>query len=398
MLSITVVRVILHVDMDAFFASVEQRDDPALHGRPVLVGGPVRRGVVAAASYEARTFGVHSAMPMAEALRRCPQAVVVSGRHGRYADVSARVFAIFARMTPLVEGLSLDEAFLDVTESRALFGDGEAVARRIKEAIVGELGLTASAGVAACKFVAKIASDLEKPDGLVVVPPGREAALLAPLPIERMWGVGPKTAPGLRAAGLSTIGDLARAPVARLEALLGSWGAQVRELARGVDDRPVVPGRAAVSIGAEETFDEDLTARSDLLHRILGQASRVARRARDEGACGRVVVLKIKYADFKLVTRRATLDEPVDDTDSIYQAASALLDRVPGIAAAGGKRVRLTGVALADLAAGPPPPTLFPDERAARRRKLESAVCSVAAKFGARSVTRATLVDDENGD
>ena len=219
--------------MDAFYASVEQRDHPELRGKPVLVGGPSARGVVAAASYEARKFGARSAMPMAEALRRCPQAIVVPGRHGHYAAVSSQVFAIFRRYTPLVEGLSLDEAFLDVTGSRALFGDGVEIARRIKAAIRGELELTASAGVAPSKFIAKIASDLEKPDGLVVVRAGEEEAFLAPLSIDRMWGIGPRAAVHLREAGLETIGDLARAGEGRLERLLGSWGASVHRLARG---------------------------------------------------------------------------------------------------------------------------------------------------------------------
>jgi DNA polymerase IV len=237
-------RTILHIDMDAFFASVEQRDDASLRGRPVLVGGPTRRGVVAAASYEARRFGARSAMPMAEAMRLCPDAVVVPARHGRYVDVSAQVFAVFHRFTPLVEGLSVDEAFLDVTRSRSLFGGGEVIARRIKDLIRDELSLTASAGVAPVKFAAKIASDLRKPDGLVVVPQ-EVAVFLAPLPLERMWGVGPKAAARLREAGLATIGDLAAASQPRLAALLGdALAAHVRGLAQGEDPRPVVPGRA----------------------------------------------------------------------------------------------------------------------------------------------------------
>jgi DNA polymerase-4 len=234
-------RKIIHIDMDAFYASVEQNDDPKLRGKPVIVGGPSRRGVVTAASYEARPFGVHSAMPMAEAQRLCPQAIVVPPRMARYAEVSGIVFEIFGRFTPLVEGLSLDEAFLDVTHSQSLFGDGATIARRIKDAVRRETGLVASAGVASSKFVAKVASDLRKPDALVVVPDGEEAAFLAPLVIERMWGVGKKTAPRLHAEGLRLIGDLARADPMRLEQLLGSWGREVHRLARGEDDRDVVP-------------------------------------------------------------------------------------------------------------------------------------------------------------
>ena len=222
-------RTILHVDMDALFASVEELDDPSLRGKPVLVGGAFRRGVVAAASYAARKQGARSAMPMAEALRRCPDAIVVPPRRDRYAEISARVFAIFRRHTPVVEGLSLDEAFLDVTASQTLFGSGEGMARAIRRAIESELGLTASAGVATSKFVAKVASDLEKPDGLVVVPDD-VAAFLAPLPIERMWGIGPKTSPRLRELGYKTLGDLARASVPSLSRVLGQMASRAKEL------------------------------------------------------------------------------------------------------------------------------------------------------------------------
>ncbi len=224
-------RTILHIDMDAFFASVEQHDDPSLRGKPVLVGGSARRGVVAASSYEARKFGVYSAMPMAEALRKCPHAIVVEPQRGRYEEVSSVVFEIFNRYTPLVEGLSIDEAFLDVTGSRSLFGDGEAIARAIKTDVLSETGLTCSAGVASCKFAAKIASDMNKPNGLTIV--GDDvAAFLAPLPIERMWSIGPKTAPTLHMLGYNTLGDLAKASPAVLQRAIGdeAFGALTREL------------------------------------------------------------------------------------------------------------------------------------------------------------------------
>src|SRR5579883_26373 len=252
-------KTILHVDMDAFCASVEQRDDPSLRGKPVIVGGPSRRGVVLAASYEVRPSGVRSAMSMAEALRRAPHAVVVRPRHEAYARASERAFAIFRRYTPLVEPLSLDEAFLDVTASRALFGDGGSIGRAIKRDVAAELGLTASAGVAPCKFVAKVASDLSKPDGLLVVAPADVEAFLAPLAVERMWGVGPKTAPALRALGYRTLGDLARAGADALEGVLGAWGVEVTRLARGLDERDVVADGVARSIGAEQTYEQDLT-------------------------------------------------------------------------------------------------------------------------------------------
>jgi DNA polymerase-4 len=379
------VRTILHVDLDAFFASVEQLDDPSLRGRPVLVGGPSRRGVVAAASYEARAFGVHSAMPMMQALERCPHAVVVPGRRDRYTELSGRVFDVFRRYTPLVEGLSIDEAFLDVTASRSLFGEGEAIARRVKDEVRGETGLTASAGVAPCKFVAKIASDLKKPDGLVVVS-GDLAAFLAPLPVERMWGVGAKTAPKLRALGLRTLGDLARADAGMLERTLGSWGADVARLARGEDDRAVDPDGEAKSIGSESTYERDLTRRADVARTLLDHAEHVARRMVKEGLFARIVVVKLKYADFTLLTRRVTLPEPVADTQSIYRSAAALLERFPP------GPVRLSGVAVAGLSAEPGL-SLFPDRAAARRHTLEEVLAKVEGKLGEK-VTRATLLEE----
>ncbi|MCB9591967.1 MAG: DNA polymerase IV [Sandaracinaceae bacterium] len=381
-------RQILHIDMDAFFASVEQRDDPSLRGKPVLVGGGERRGVVAAASYEARPFGVRSAMPMAQALRLCPQAIVVAPKRGRYEEASARVFAIFERFTPLVEGLSLDEAFLDVTASRRLFGDGEAIARKIKAAIREETQLVASAGVAPSKFVAKIASDLGKPDGLLVVREEDVADFLAPLPIERMWGVGPKAADRLHSLGHETLGDLARADEASLERALGSWGAEVRRLARGIDDREVVPDREAKSVGAEETYDEDLRTRAAIEQTLLAHASRVAARLHRNGLCASRISVKLKRADFTLQTRQVKLPEPVDDATSIYEAARELLGRFD----IAGQRFRLTGVSASDLHPGPPPPTLFGNEEKARRRAVESAMGALNARFGEGGLTRAELL------
>jgi DNA polymerase-4 len=386
-------RQILHIDMDAFFASVEQLDDPALRGKPVLVGGAARRGVVAAASYEARVFGARSAMPMAEALRRCPLAIVVPPRRERYEEVSAQVFAVFSRYTPLVEGLSIDEAFLDVTASRSLFGDGAAMARCIKDDVTRETGLTASAGVAPCKFAAKIASDLEKPDGLTVV--GHDvAAFLAPLPIERMWGVGPKTAPTLRRLGYATLGDLARAEPAAVARAVGSWGAEIVRLARGDDDRDVVPDRDAKSIGAECTYDEDLEGREAIARTLLGHASRVAERLTAHGLSARTVVVKLKYADFTLLTRRTTLPEPASDTRTLHDACLALLGRFP--LALTGARVRLTGVAAHDLGpASGRQPTLFPDREASRRREVEAVLLGAKDRFGGHPITFASLLEDD---
>jgi DNA polymerase-4 len=376
--------------MDAFYASVEQRDDPKLRGKPLIVGGSARRGVVLAASYEVRKFGVHSAMSMGEALRRAPHAVVVPPRRERYEAASAEVFAIFRRYTPLVEPLSLDEAFLDVTASRSLFGDGEAIARSIKRDIRAETRLTASAGVAPCKFAAKIASDLRKPDGLVLVPEDGVAAFLAPLPIERMWGIGPKTAPRVRALGFATIGDLARADDEVLVDALGSWGQSVGRLARGLDDRDVDAAYANRSIGAEETYEEDLRGREAIARTLLDHASRVARRLMRAGACAHTVTIKVKYSDFTVRSRRVTLPEPVQDTDAIYRAAIASLERMP----IADRRVRLTGVSVSGIEAGPPPRTLLPDEHAEKHRKLEAVATRIAERFKDEgAVTRASLLE-----
>jgi DNA polymerase-4 len=384
-------RQILHIDMDAFYASVEQLDDPSLRGHPVLVGARSPRGVVAAASYEARPFGVHSAMPMAQATRLCPHAVVVPPRMARYAEASEAVFEILHRFTPLVEGLSLDEAFLDVTASGSLFGDGFAIARKIKDTILEETGLKASAGVAPCKFVAKIASDIEKPDALVVVPPRDVVAFLTPLPVERMWGVGAKTAPKLRSMGFETLGDLATADPRRLELLLGAWGKQAQALARGIDSRAVEPNRLAKSIGAEATFEHDVRDRAELRRHLLEQAGRVARRLCREELSGRVVVLKVKFSDFSLKTRRVTLSEPVADTDGVYAAACTLLDGVELV-----RPVRLTGVAVGDLTPLSPHPTLFADALRDRRQKLEQVSLRIADRFGDAGIVRATLLEPES--
>ena len=309
-------RAILHVDMDAFYASVEQRDDPALRGRPVIVGGR-HRGVVLAASYEVRPYGVRSAMPMAQALRLAPRdAVVVRPRFAAYVEASERLHEIFASVTDL-----------DVTGSRALFGEPATIARTIRQRIRDELRLPASAGVASVKFVAKIGSDHAKPDGLRVVPPGEERAFLAPLSVARLWGVGARTHERLRALGLETIDDVARRDRAALESLLGPLGAHLHDLAHGLDPRPVRPDRDAKSIGAEDTFGEDLVTREDLLPHLHAQALRVGRRLRRAGRVARGVVLKLKTGDFELRTRRTTLRAATDDGQALYEAVAALLAR-----------------------------------------------------------------------
>lgn len=381
-------RAILHVDMDAFYASVEQLDDPSIRGRPVIVGGHSRRGVVAAASYEIREFGVRSAMSMVEALQRCPHAVVVPVRMTRYAEVSAQIFEVFRSFTPLVEGLSLDEAFLDVTGSRALFGDEVRIAKRIKADIREATGLTGSAGVAPSKFVAKIASDLDKPDGLVVVAAEGVREFLAPLPLERMWGVGPKAAARLRANGFATIGDLAAASETSLEALLGRWGARARALARGEDERPVIPEHDAKSIGSEHTFESDRSTAEELHESILAQSAIVASRLMGNGLRASTITLKIKYGDHTLCTRQMQIPEAVNDTDSIYDAACSLLTRIPHIA----RGVRLTGVSAGGLSEGPAQVGLFPDARRERSERIEAVTADLRERFGQDALVRARLV------
>jgi DNA polymerase-4 len=387
-------RTILHLDLDAFYASVEQLDDPSLRGRPVIVGGPSRRGVVCAASYEARRYGVRSAMPTARARKLCPDGVFRAPRFERYGELSDRVFGIYRRYTPLVEPLSLDEAFLDVSASRALHGGGRDVAAAIKAAVRAECGLAVSAGIAEVKLAAKIATDLGKPDGLVEVPQGGVAAFLAPLPVSRLWGVGRVTEEALRAIGISTIGDLAGTPDVALAGAVGATHARdLRALARGEDPREVVPDEAAKSIGAEETFGEDLAGAAPLERELLAQAARVGRRLRAAGAAGRVVTLKVKYADFTLVTRRATLERPTDDDRAIYEAARALLARVDLASP-----VRLTGISVSGLAgeAERGQLDLFAPARAesaeeAKRRALNAARDRLADRFGEGAVVPADL-------
>ncbi len=391
-------RTILHLDLDAFYASVEQLDDPGLRGRPVVVGGLGRRGVVCAASYEARPSGVRSAMPMARARRLCPDAVFLSPRFDRYGELSDRVFGIYRRYTPLVEPLSLDEAFLDVTESRALHGTGRDIAVAVKRAVRSETGLTVSAGVAEVKMAAKIASDLGKPDGLVLVPEGRVAEFLAPLPVGRLWGVGKVTEAALRELGIATIGDLAGTPEAVLASRFGSHGRELRALALGDDRREVVPDEEAKSIGAEETFEEDLRGAEALLPRLLEQCGRVARRLRGAGARGRTVTLKLKYADFTLVTRRCTLPAPTDDGAVIYAAVKEDLSRADL-----GRPVRLTGVSVSGFAAEEAGGQLGlfdapPEPRDPRRDRLHAALDALTDRFGEDAVRPATLAAPKRRD
>ncbi len=390
-------KTILHVDLDAFFAAVEQRDDPTLRGRPVLVGGSARRGVVASCSYEARTFGIRSAMPMAEALRRCPSAIVVRHSMERYAEASTRFFAILGDFSPEVEGVSIDEAFLDVTGSERLLGDGPTIARAIKRRVRDELSLIASVGVAPIMFAAKIASDIDKPDGLRVVAPDEVLAFLHPLPMTRLWGVGDATREILASLGLATIGDVARYPEAALVGRLGAiTGRHLAALARGEDSRSVEPESDPVSVGHQETFDDDVDDKGELSVLLLEQADRVAHRLRAAGLRARVVVLIIKYDDFRSTTRRTTLEAPTSDGGVLARTAIGLLSKVV-IESRKGGRVRLCGISATSLEARDAPRQLgFDEAERAKGERLGDAIDKLSAKFGKAAIRRAVHLEDED--
>lgn len=381
-------RIVFHVDMDAFYASIEQRDDPSLRGRPVIVGGLGPRGVVSTASYEARPFGVKSAMPMFRARQLCPNAVFLPPRMEAYAEVSRALMAIFERYSPEVEPLSLDEAFLEMTGTERLFGAPDEAARRLLDEVEQELTLTASVGVATTKFLAKVASDLRKPRGLTVCPPGEEARFLAPLPIERLWGVGPKAADKLHASGLHVIGDVARADPVWLKKRFGeSFGAHISLLSRGLDERVVDPARERKSLGAERTLDSDLRGRAEVREHLLPLCDEVARGLRKKGLRASGVRLKLKYADFTLVTRHLSLDEGVLDAASLRRAIETLLDRADL-----DRPIRLVGLAATSLADddGPSQASLFDrDPGRDRRERLDRALDVLEEKFGRGAVRRA---------
>ena len=384
------------MDMDAFYAAVEVLDNPSLKGKPVIVGGGKERGVVASASYEARDHGVHSAQPTATAMRLCPAGRFLPVRMARYREISRQVFRIFRRFTPLVEPLSIDEAFLDVTGCGRLFGSPRTIAASIREAVRGELGLTVSAGAAPNKFVAKIASDLEKPDGLVVVEPEDVVDFLAPLPVERMWGVGGRTLASLRRMGVRTIGDLKAVSPERLAYAFGVNGPRMQRLARGEDSRPVEPVREMKSLGREETYPQDILNRENAGREILALATRVARRLRRYGLSGRTVTLKVKYFDFKQITRSKTLLEDTDDAQVIAKTCNELSERT----AIGRKGVRLLGVSLHQLAFSGENRqiSLFNTEVVhQRRRELNRALDTLADRFGEDAIRPAALFTPAGG-
>jgi DNA polymerase-4 len=387
------VRAILHADMDAFFAAIEQRDDPRLRGRPVIVGGDGPRGVVAAASYEARAFGIHSAMPSARARVLCPDACFVRGRMSVYRRESRRIFAVFSRFTPSVEGISLDEAFLDLTGTEQLFGPPERTATRLRAEVRAETGLVVSVGLAQVKLVAKIASDLAKPDGLLIVRPGEARAFLEPLPVGRIWGVGPVTRARLERAGIRTIGELAGRSDAELRALLGSFGPAAARLARGEDARDVEPYREAKSYSEENTFEGDVASRVVLERAIRAHAEAVARRLRSDGLRARGVKLSLKLARslgagrFPILSRSCTLERASDDGAELASAGCGLLAR-----AALGEPVRLVGLAASLLEAdGPEQLSLLDGSADARERRarLNTTLDAIRERFGSAALERA---------
>ena len=378
-------RAILHVDMDAFFAAIEQLDEPSLRGKPVLVGSDGPRGVVAAASYEARAFGCHSAQPMVIATRLCPQRIVVSPRHSRYREVSRQVFAILQSFSPLIEPLSIDEAFLDVTGADRLLGTPQSIAAAIKQRIHDELGLTASVGVAPNKFLAKLASDLEKPDGLTIIEPDSIQEIIGPLPIKKMWGVGPATELKLRSFGIATFGDLQSWPSEILQSHFGSLGSKLYRLCRGEDDRPVVTDQTIKSISQEQTFDEDRANPDEVRSVLRGQAEKVAMRLRKSDIRGKTITVKIRFGDFQTITRSTTLHAPTDRTDLICTQARDLFD---AWAATGFQPVRLIGVGISQFADEAEQFNLFTQQTDDRSCRLDAVTDTIKQKFGADAIHR----------
>lgn len=380
-------RAIIHVDMDAFFAAVEMRERPELAERPVIVGGaPERRGVVAAANYVARRYGIHSAMPTAIALRQCPAAVLLPPRHGLYAAVSQQLHAIFERYTPQVEPLSLDEAFLDVGASEGLFGPAPNIARRIKAEIHAELELVASVGVAPNKFLAKIASDIDKPDGFVVVAPERVQAFLDPLPVTRLWGVGRVGAQTFARLGIQTIGQLRAYPMRLLQTHFGGAAESLWQLAHGQDQRPVVSEREAKSISHETTFARDISDREVLRAWLLELTEQVAHRLRRHGLEGRTVQIKARLADFSTLTRSQSLPAPTASTAEIWQVTQTLFEqRLPRPL----PPLRLIGVGVSGFdAVAPGQDDLFTGEARLRQGRLDAVVDQVTGRFGRAALFR----------
>ncbi|MFQ5599045.1 MAG: DNA polymerase IV [Candidatus Krumholzibacteriia bacterium] len=386
-------RVILHLDMDAFYAAVEVRENPELAGKPLVIGHRGPRGVVSTCSYEARRFGVRSAMPSVTAERLCPHAIWMPGRMRLYADASRRIRKLFEEFTPVVEPLSIDEAFLDLTGIATDLEHGREAARKLKQRIREEERLTGSVGVAPNKFLAKVASDLEKPDGLVVLALEDVPARLWPLPIERLWGVGPKTAERLRARRVRRIGDLLKISERALRGIVGGAAAEhLHALARGEDSRKVQPDREAKSISEERTYGTDLTEMDEIDRALLQRSEGVARQLRRQGLAGRTVLLKVRSGDFETWTRAMTLPQPTDLTETIVEAACRLFRERIRLE---GKGVRLLGVGVGGLEpAGSGQASLFPDAKQERARRLARATDAIRVKLGSDALVRARLLQN----
>lgn len=379
-------RWIIHVDMDAYFAAVEQRDNPAYLGKPVIIGGQSARGVVSTASYEARKYGITSAMSMAEARRRCPEGIFLLPNMAKYLHISDQIRHIFEDFSPIIEPLSLDEAFLDVTGMEYLYPDITDIPRQIKERIKRELNLTASAGIATNKFLAKLASDLQKPDGFFVIRPGEEIALLAPMSVKKLWGVGDATVRILKNLHIETIEDFRRTDSKIVERYLGMWTTELYNLAWGRDDRPVIPDREAKSIGNETTFTMDIWSTDEIRAVLLALAGKVGWRLRKAGLCARTVTIKIRFSSFRTMTRSATLPSALSLDETIYQTACELIHKIPIH-----EGVRLLGVTVSKLGQGGQQLSLF-SETNERQEKITAVMDRLKDKFGEEIITRGRIL------
>jgi len=387
---LTYQRWILHADMDAFYASVEQRDNPKLIGKPVIVGGDSNRGVVCAASYEARQYGVYSAMPIVEARRRCPQGIYIMPNIPKYAQVSSQILTIFESFSPLVETLALDEAFMDVTGMELLYKDVADIAQQIKIQVKKEVDLIVSVGVAPNKFLAKLASALQKPDGLVIIRPGEERQRLAPLSVKKIWGVGDATARILKSMHIETMGDLQQSDVYKLERALGKHALELYNLAWGRDERPVIPDREAKSIGNEDTFERDIRSQEEIKTELLLLAERIGWRLRKAGLRGRTLTLKVRFSSFQTITRSITVMDPIGLDETIYETAIKLMEKIPVK-----EGIRLLGITISNFAQSGIQLSLF-NEVTEKREKIANVMDELKDRFGVGIVKRGRLADGKD--